>query len=309
MLSKNKFRQNAMKTSMNSFHSTLLVTLLLSAGMSHAALIIYEPFNDTNATVESNTPGTGLTGTYSRTSSSSPGFSVSGTSLSYGSQTTSGGSASFVAPATTATGNMTNSISTLTSGPNSLAGNGLLADGATLWFSVLQRTTNDTIHDGFALALGTDPLTNNTNFTVAAAQGVGFAISSTGNLTARVTTAATTHANGTNINRFLLAETILIVGRITWGATSDTVDLYLPDTSMNLGAIQSTATANVDQSVFDTLSFHTRWQGSTTAGQNTDVGLDEIRFGSSLSSVMIPEPSSALLGVLGMLALLHRRRR
>ncbi len=295
---------------MNSIHSTLLVTLLLSAGMSHATLIIYESFNDLNATVEGNTPGTGLTGTYTRTSSSSPGFSVSATSLSYGSLTTSGGSASFVAPATTATGNMTNAISTLTSGSGSLAGNGLLTDGATLWFSVLQRTSNNTIHDGFALSLGTDALTNNTNFTATAAQGVGFAISSTGNLTARVSTAASTHVNGTNINRFSLAETILIVGRITWGATGDTVDLYLPNTSMELGAIQSTATANVDQSLFDTLSFHTRWEGSTTAGANTDVALDEIRFGSSLGDVMvIPEPSSALLGVLSTFTLLFRRRR
>ena len=289
-------------------HSPIFAALLLSAGMSHAALIIYEPFADSNATLVGNTPGTGLTGTYTSNGGSPSAFAVSGSSLSYGSQPATGGSATFVAPSDTSASNVSNAISTLTSGLGSLAGNGLLTDGAVLWFSVMQRTTNDTAHDGFALALGTDPLTTNTNFTAAAAQGIGFAISNTGNLTARVSTAASTHANGTNINRFSLAATILVVGRITWGAAGDTVDLYLPDTSMNLGAIQSSATGIIDQSAFDTLSFHTRWQGSTTAGANTDVGLDEIRFGSTLGDVLIPEPSAALLGGLGLLALFRRRR-
>ena len=280
--------------------------LLLSVGMSHAALIIYEPFDDLNSTVQGNTPGTGLTGTYTSTGSTSPGFNVSGTSLSFGLQPTSGGSATFVgSTASTGSGNMSNTISTLTSGSGSLAGNGLLADGATLWFSVIQRTTNNTGDDRFAFALATDGLASNTN--LAAGQGIGFAISNSGNLTARISTASGTHTNGANISRFGLAETILIVGKITWGAT-DTVELYLPNTSMALGSVQSTATAAVDQSLFDTLSFHTRLENNVTPGLNTNVGLDEIRFGSSLGDVLIPEPSSALLGGLGLLALLRRRR-
>ena len=130
-------------------------------------------------------------------------------------------------------------------------------------------------------------------------------------LSARVSTAASTHSNGTTLNRFSLPETILVVGKITWGASTDTVELYLPDTSGNLGLVQSTATANVNQSVFDTLTFHTRYQGSTTAGANTDVALDEIRFGPSQADVLIapiPEPTAALFGGLGVLALLCRRR-
>ncbi len=291
---------------------TLLATLLLSAGMSHADLIIYEPFDYELGNLQGKTanPGTGLTGTYSDTGSSPPDFEVTGTSLSYGSHPTSGGSASYVDSVGSGTGNVSHAVSTLTTGSGSLAGAGLLADGAVLWFSVLQRTTNNTAHDGFAFALATDPLTNNTNFTATGAQGVGFAISSAGNLTARVSTGPSTHTNGANIDRFSLAETILIVGKITWGDSSDTVlDMYLPDTSMNLGSVVSTASASVDQSAFDTLSFHTRRQGSADPTLITNVGLDEIRFGSTLGDVMVvPEPSSALLGGLGLLALLRRRR-
>ena len=292
----------------NRYHFILPV-LLLSAGMSHAALIIYEPFNDTNSTVQSNTPGTGLTGTYTSTGSTSPGFAVSGTSLSYGSQPTSGGAASFVGTTASAgSGNAANAVGLVTSGSGSLAGNGLLTDGATLWFSVMQRTTNNAPDDRFAFSLGSDPLTSNTSYGVAAAQGVGFQMSSAGLLSARFSTASGTHVNGATINRFSLATTILIVGKITWGAT-DTVELYLPDTSGVLGSVVSTTSSAVDQTAFDNLSFFTRIENRATAdGTNTNVGLDEIRFGSTLGDVLIPEPSCALLGGLGLLALLRRRR-
>lgn len=94
----------------------------------------------------------------------------------------------------------------------------------------------------------------------------------------------------------------LIVGRIVWGETAlddDTITLYQPDTSLNLGPVVSTQTTVVDQSTFDTLTF--RW--------GDPVLLDEIRFGVSAADVMpIPEPSAALLGGLGLLALLRRRR-
>lgn len=289
-----------------------LSSLLLSAGMSHGALtsIIYESFDYTPGGLDGKTApaGSGLTGNYSRSGSSSNGFNLSASSLSYGAHPTSGGSATHVGPASGA-GNHSKAISISTTGAGSLAGNGLLNNDAQVWFSVLQRTSTDTAHDGFAFALGSNPLANNTDFAATGAEGVGFAISNTGNLTARVSTGPTTHTIGTEINRFSLAETILIVGRVSWGDSSNTVvDLFLPDINMNLGSVVSSASATVDQSRFETLSFHTRRQGNADPALATDVGIDEIRFGASLANVMIPEPSTALLGGLGMLCLLRRRR-
>jgi hypothetical protein len=274
---------------------------MISTGVTNAALVIHEPFAQTaGSLLNKPASSTGLTGNYTSNGGSGNFTVTTGTSLSYGSQTTSGGQVSYVAPNTNSTGNISHSA-----GIASSTLSGLLDDGDVLWFSVLQRTTNNTSDDRFAFALSSDPLVANTNF--GAGQGVGFAISNTGNLTARISTAASTHSNGASIDRFSLQSTILIVGRITFG-TTDTMDLFLPGTNMDLGSVQSTVSAAVDQSLFDTVTFHTRLQGSTTLGANTDVGLDEIRFGTTQADVLIPEPSSALLGGLGLLVLLRRRR-
>lgn len=285
---------------------SLVSTLVVTSGLSHGALVIYEPFADTNATLVGNNPNTapgkGFAGNWTGGS-----FAVEGTSLSYGSQTTAGGSARYV-NTTASNGNIASAVTTLTGGatPGSLENAGLLADGATLWFSVMHRVAYNLTDDRASFALSTDGFLSNTNFT--AGQGIGFAISNTGNLTARVSTGPSTHVNGANIARFTLAPTILIVGKITWGAT-DAVELYLPNTSMELGSVQSTTSAAIDQSLFDTVALFSRQQSDgTLASQKTDMSFDEIRFGSSQADVLIPEPSTALLGGLGLLALLRRRR-
>lgn len=282
-----------------------LTAIALVTGSSNAAPIIYEPFDDTNATLQGNTVGTGLTGTWTSTGA----FAVIGTSLSYGGQPTSGGSVQYVTPDTNS-GNINAVASTLTGGatPGSLENAGLLAHGAELWFSVMNRAVN-TSDDRAAFALATGTLTSNTNFG-AADYGIGFAISNTGSLTARVSTAGTTHVNGTGVGRFTLPETTLIVGRITWGAdalTDDTVQLYLPDTNLNLGTVQSTAAAIIDQSAFDVVTIFSRRQAGT------NMGYDEIRFGATVGDVLpVPEPGSlALTGLGGLcgLGFLCRRRR
>ncbi len=283
---------------------SILLALVLLTGMTHAALIIYEPFADTNATLTGNASGTGLTGNWT-----SNNFTVAGSSLSYGSQPTSGGSARYV-NTSASNGNITATVSTLTGAgtEGSLANAGLLTDGAVLWFSVMHKVVNNMSDDRASFALATGGFSSNTNFGVSTDQGIGFAISNTGNLTARVSTASATHVNGANINRFSLAETVLIVGKITWGAT-DTVELYLPDTNMNLGSASSTASAAIDQSAFDVIALFSRQQSDgTLATQKTDMSYDEIRFGSTLASVMVPEPRAALLGAFGVLLLLRRRR-
>jgi MYXO-CTERM domain-containing protein len=94
-----------------------------------------------------------------------------------------------------------------------------------------------------------------------------------------------------------------VVGRITWGATAsddDVIDIFLPDTNLNLGSVHSTLTVDVDQSGYDTISF----------ARGDKVVMDEIRFGASYADVSpIPEPSAAALaGLLFGLGLLRRRR-
>lgn len=59
---------------------------------------------------------------------------------------------------------------------------------------------------------------------------------------------------------------------------------------------------NLDQSAFDTISYTTRGSGGGDL-------IDEIRFGSDFDAVaVIPEPAAAMLGGLGFLLLLRRRR-
>lgn len=286
--------------------AALTVTTVVDC--ARAALVIYEPFAQTTGALTGKPGGTGTTGNWTKGGGLSGDFQVTTTGLSYGSQPTSGGAVSFVAPSS-GTGNISQHIAI----PSATL-SGLLDDGDVLWFSVLQRTTNNAADDRFAFALSAEGLAGNTNFAngAAADEGIGFAMTSAGLLSARVSTDNAAHVNGATINRFGLAETILIVGKITWGAT-DTVELFLPDINLNLGAVQSTATAAVSQSLFDTLTFHTRLQGATSPG-NTNVGLDEIRFGTQLADVLVtavivPEPATATLGLLAAGGLMLRRRR
>ncbi len=95
----------------------------------------------------------------------------------------------------------------------------------------------------------------------------------------------------------------MFYGMIEWApnGTNDTVTLFKSDTNNNITSFSqiSTVSVDVDESQFTTLHI---------AGQQIS-SIDEIRFGTTLASVgVIPEPSTALLGGLGFLALLRRRR-
>ena len=69
----------------------------------------------------------------------------------------------------------------------------------------------------------------------------------------------------------------LVVAKITWGASSDTIEIYLPKEDMVLPDTPSSVlTLNVDQSAFDTLTF----------SRNGVPLLDEIRIGASYHSVL-----------------------
>jgi hypothetical protein len=86
-------------------------------------------------------------------------------------------------------------------------------------------------------------------------------------------------------NDFEFGSTVLIVGKVTWGAdgtTPDKVDIYLPDTGLNLGSVKSTVSAIIDQSTLDTIAF----TASVYSPGNNYYNIDEIRFGAGYNDVV-----------------------
>ena len=97
-------------------------------------------------------------------------------------------------------------------------------------------------------------------------------------------------------------ETILAVGKITWGAfgvTNDVFELYLPDKDLNLGSVVSTLSGNFDQlgaanaaNAFDTIGFAGK-RGAT--GENNTPEIDEIRFAANGADVLPPDFADPVL--------------
>jgi hypothetical protein len=197
---------------------------------------------------------------------------------------------------------------------SALAGKGLLDDGATLWFSLIMgygrdangtaanRTNarlafalaNNTFNtgnfdywikdDGALLGSGIGPTLgrfDGVNGRIIAtqfqdiSQGDGYAGNVFGSWT----------GEGTTLGQ---DEYALIVGKLTWGAASDTLELYQPGEGLALPANPiSVLTVSVDQSTYDTITF--------TRGD--PVVLDEIRFAATYDEVIgiAPPPGGTLL--------------
>jgi hypothetical protein len=192
-------------------------------------------------------------------------------------------------------------------------GAGLLGDTTTLWFSLImdltgQNSSNADINVALtnAAKFNSSSFGDRENLDGAANEGIGVTHSG-GNIRAvywdgaggRTESAATSLTiNGVGAN----PTNALVVGKIEWGAGTETISLYAPDASLNLGtAITSLTTAgNLTQSGFNNL-----------AVQFKDTSrVDEIRFGATSDDVLgIPEPSSTALLGLGGLALILRRRK
>jgi len=297
---------------MKSITRHLITGLGLAAFASSAngAALIYEPFAQdfsVNSDLNGKTGGSGLT---PNTWSDNGTVTVQAESLSYGNLEHTGGQARLV------TSGGTDAFITTT---NVLATNGLLNDGSTLWFSMMYRKEGGGgSNEKSGFAFGTDRLDgafNGTNMvSTNGGNGLGF-IANNDNLTAARWSGGgngTTGLGGFDITPGIetLPQTVFIVGRIQWGAAlaDETLTLWLQDTGTLDGSTAPTGTgsvqtlADVSQSAFNTISMTVRNAGG-------DQIYDEIRFGATYADVApVPEPSAALLGGLGFLALLRRRR-
>jgi len=215
------------------------------------------------------------------------------------------GSASVVSPGLTY-GNLATSGNTAsvdnTNGRDTVDFSGFLDDGDTLWFSVLLNVKFGT-NEGFGFALGTDNLNDN-NGTTMSGSGNGFGIRGKGSFKAGYWENGGSNESGVGGGSSL--TTALVVGEMIFNADSaqdDTINIYLPDTDLNLGSVVSSISATLDQTTFDTVGFAAK--GSTSGDS-----VDEIRFGATYEDVSpIPEPGSLALMGLGGLMMIKRRRR
>jgi len=230
-----------------------------------ADAVIHEPFDDSNSTLTDNAPGRGLGGTWLGSGE------IVGNSLNYGSFPASTGKTASVS-------NQNGHVSV----GSALGNAGLLDDDKSLWFSVLVRSGGDIATNGdLGFALGTDQITAGNNLPISnSGKALGFTFN---NDQLRASHwAPTLTRSGSNTGNAASANSLyLVVGKITWGATSETIEIYRPVTNLTLGSAVSTYTtpANLNQSMFDTISFGSR---SATPAHL----IDEIRFGASYESVI-----------------------
>jgi len=145
-------------------------------------------------------------------------------------------------------------------------------DGDTLWFSFMTVQGMGGSNPDFGFALGTDPGLDQNNIPLAnSGNGLGVRIKDNQIRAAAWVNGAVNKPVGAG---FSAGTTYLIVGEIIFGAETDTINLYLPDTDLNLGDVVSTTTATLDQTAFDTITFVNK----TTSPRDQ---IDEIRFGAT----------------------------
>jgi len=290
--------------SLTRLHLFTLTSLSLASVTSlDAAAIIYEPYSQATGVLNGKPGGLGLSGNWTSTTGAAAVNVVNPPTLNYGNLQNAGGQANLLNSGSTRA-----SITTTTG----LATVGLLSDGATLWFSyVFQKAANGGSNEQSGFAFGTDLVTPAFNGLNMANSGFGLgAFTNSSGVTASSWTAGT-RTGGTAAALQTLNTPTLVIGKIVWGANAsanETITLYTR--ALNNIATEPTtgggvrAVAGFDQTALDTISFGQRNSG--------DVQIyDEIRFGANYADVSpaagIPEPSAAVLGVLGFLSLLRRR--
>jgi hypothetical protein len=274
--------------------TTAIAATSIFAGLAQAGPLIYESFSQDAGSLNGVAGELGL-----NTWSANNGTSVVATpTLDYGDLANAGGQLDFPLSAGTDAWVTTTSV---------LGDNGLLADGATLWFSYMfQKFSGGGANEKGGFALGTDRLDGAYNGTNMTNSGNGIGVMTNGaSVSAAAWSGGGNGSTGGSIG-ITYGDSVLIVGKIEWGATEEKITIYTPDTSDlgNLGTGAVKTVTGFDQSVFDTVSMTQR-----NSGDPGDQVYDEIRFGATYEDVTpIPEPASLALIGLGGLVMLARRR-
>ncbi len=237
-------------------------------------LAIYEPFNQAagNLNGTSGSGSIGLNGAWTAGSQ----ITTESPSLTFGTLPVSGNRVKIVG--------MNSPGASRPISTSALASRGLLDNGATLWFSVLMGGYGgwDASGNLIELALANNSFPNGTNIPNDGSipgSGLGVRLQNKGVYAAQfaATGAPLTGAYDNTVTGGIVNDNQrLVVGKITWGAANDSIEIYLPEQDMILPAPTSVLAANVDQSTFDTLTF----------SRGSNVLLDEIRFGATLQSVI-----------------------
>lgn len=308
-----------------------VVAVLLVASGVQAGSIIYEGFdyptgglNGMGGTTESGLAGTWSTGQRGGDLTvTTPGLDWYGLPVS-GEMITRGGVGGEAGYHTRATRQITSGLSDA----------GLLADGATLWFSFIadftgQNITNTVYH----FALGTDDLFWTDPYVYADwntmannGQGIGVTLprdwyndpdigwegraylraaywQDDGEVPANGRGELHQSGNGTLALNSTDEARALIVGKVDWTSSGETITLYAADDALDIGTpvVSLTTSTNLDNASFDTLSFLFK----------NGPEIDEIRFGATVGDVLpvaaaVPEPSTICLLLLGALCVLGR---
>jgi autotransporter-associated beta strand protein len=262
--------------------ATATVSITVGAA-APTGLAIYEPFDYPAGPLngKSGTSEVGFSGSWTTPIDAS----ILSDSIGYGPLPTKGGKFTASNPSGSSWG-ARRSIS-----PSALAGNGLLADGATLWFSATAGSLA-TGNASLSIALANSPFATGggqryiQNEGAQLGAGIGFQFSIPSGFAAATfgnTSGSTVSASGDSAKTkyYYNGDSGMVVGKITWGATPedfDTIEIYEPQTDLLLPARPTTVlTTKVDQSTFDTLAIY---RGGTPL-------LDEVRFGSNYQSVLL----------------------
>ncbi|MCH7226886.1 sulfatase-like hydrolase/transferase [Haloferula sp. A504] len=258
--------------------------------------LIYEDFDYGSGSVGGANGGLGFSGPWS-TYNAAPAVVSPG--LSWGSLAVAGNSVIGSATGGSAARDI--------GAPSVLDEGNLMANGDTLWFSVVMRNAPSSIVNvDFSFCLGTDAFVNfvtgaggtfGQRRNLAGGEGIGVSFLNANSTSGRIQGAywqddadADTYANRVLLDTpaYINEDArILIVGRIDWGAddlTDETLTLYAPDTDLNPGSpILAAATIPaLDQSAFDTVAFQLKGGAF----------VDEFRFGATYEDAVGLQTSS-----------------
>ena len=239
---------------------------------TRAGAVVYEGFEyeDGGYDEPQSQSGSGVGWGESRWSATKNGIDHVLPGLTYGSLTQAGGTCTSV---TSLWSDARRSVGT------TLSDAGLMADGATLWFSVVvdNSAAGPTQKTGFFL--GSDGFSRTSDESGVNGGGNGIGLFSRNGGTFLAGAFANGRAPGTDTGVSANSGPVLLVGQITWGTDggNETLTIYTPNADLARGAaVRTTSFADMDQSTFNTVAVRLK--------ENSV--LDEIRFGASYNDVV-----------------------